>query len=235
MNKRVALIILISILIVLAGFLYYYFNRGGEYELSIERSYETAEEKEAINIAEGLNYTHFIKFPRFNEDWSPNFIDKSIISHHRNITNDAKDEKKELDIYYNYYATAKYYDEFNVTIENNYSQLNISINENDKMNIYHEGYGIFYSNILVVLKILRGIDEVDPTDSEFFGISRFEGVYQYNQNLSKMYLVEMYLSYREVYSSTSDSITEIFQIVILDADYNVSMIILFPPHESTGT
>ena len=148
MNKRDALIIIIIILIISAAVTYYYYTRGGEYEANIERHYSTEEERQAIIAAEDLNYTRYVQFPKFNEDWSTNFINGDIISHYKNITDDAASERRELDIYYDYVATAKYYEDFNVTIENNYSLLNISINGNDIMSIFHKGYGVFYSDEL---------------------------------------------------------------------------------------
>jgi len=234
MSKRDILIIIVIILIIVSGIAYYYYGRGGKYEINIERNYSTETERQAIRSAENLNYTIYLEFPEFNPDWSTNFINSKIINHYRNITNAAERERRELDIYYDYAASAKYYKDFNVTIDNNYNMLNLTVNDDNLMNIFHEGYCLFYSKELAVLKILRGVDEVPQEDAEFLGINRFEGMYQYNSNFTGIYLIEMYLSYSEIYSASSGKYIEIFQIVFLDSGYNVIMIILFPPQNGNN-
>lgn len=228
-KRNLVLIIMISIIIIIFSTYYIYFYTRGDYVQYFDREYTTETERNAIYAAEGLNYSQFFGLPQFNEDWTTNFIDSDVLDFYNMTFERAKDKNEDIDLEYRYLAMSEYHDNFNITVNNELYYMNLTINGEQKKVINHKGYGLIYSDELVYVKYMKGFNQPPVDLEESLGKLSHEIEFRMDNNYTNAYFVEMYLSYKKTWGERSGSLIETYQLVVLDENYNVKMIILFPP------
>ena len=116
--------ICIICVIIFSGCISNYIYKYGEYEIDFSRNYSNSNERNAIEIAESINYSTHVNMSRFDSDWA-NFIDSGVIAHYNNSFFQAKENKEEINIYYEYFANVRFYPELNINIESENWYLDI--------------------------------------------------------------------------------------------------------------
>jgi uncharacterized membrane protein YvbJ len=228
-TKRIIIIAVIFIVISIFLAYYLFYSERGSYTQYFERKYQTADERDAIYATEALNYTAYFGLPRFNEGWTTNFIDSEVLDFYNKSFLESKEKNEEIDIVFWYLAMAENFEELNLDLKNEFGNLNITMNDEEEKAISHNGYGLLYSDTLVYVKYLEGGNQPPVDLEETIGKMSHEEEFNIQLNFTDVIFVEMYFSYEKMWGEDSGSLIETYQLIILDKDYSVKMIILFPP------
>lgn len=201
--------------------------RYGHYDREIERFYDTENELAAIEAAENINYTFYTNLSRWEGSWA-NFIDKEVIDHYNESYNDARENKEEADIYFEYYAWADHHQRLDFKIMRDEWEMVVRVNGEDlfkdqsdrDINYYNDNDEMFLGHTE------NGTWVIDKNSSRA-GADPGEDVDLY-LHFEDCFLVKMYLSYDDIWGPLAAIFVETIQFLVLDIDLDVLMIGVHP-------
>ena len=150
----------------------------GKYEIDFSRNYSNANERTAIEIAEGINYSYYVNMTRFEYGWS-NFIDSETIDYYNTSFYSAKNNEEEIDIYYTYFAATKFYQELNISAKSEEWYLNVSFNGLDHTEVFDKGKDILFNREKVIIALVNKTDSNIIKKQEEYP---FENNFCFNRN-----------------------------------------------------
>jgi hypothetical protein len=190
-----------------------------KYDREIDRNFSSQQEGKALAAAEFLNYSAIVNSERFDGSSDPdaylhpgnylqytyaNFIDSEVINYYETRYNDlqGKGHPKQIELRY----------EANATKQSKFRIYNSPAPEN-----------VTWHNTTIVLSYSDGSVKLTSSgDMKFFfrNQSSYQTVqWEYDFNFSDCYVVEMKLLYSEVYAPLAGYWSDVYQIVVLDKDF----------------
>jgi len=223
-NKKWVIIIFISILMLILSSIYLLIRNDGNYEKSFQRSYNSENERNAICIAENINYTSYMNLDRFYYDWA-NYIDTTVIGHYNDSFLQDKESGYEYDICYEYFAWGKYYENMDIEINSDGWQLHITINEENPL------IGSKNNFVNGMINFDARIGYLDNTTWKIvLNNSRvlLDEDFSFNYSMTDGYFVEMYLGYDESRGPLAATYIHTRQVIFLDHNFEVHIILVQP-------
>jgi len=210
----IALAIIVSISI--SYFLLSPFS-AGKYEKAILRNTSNVEEANALTIAENSNYSDIFNLQRFtawdhNETWAytwANFIDTKVIEYYDDRFENLKG--KAGGIKFHYQANVSTWDQIHV----------LYVPAPKGANIYDDAIQVLSPNGSVLFENARytgprwGMLFAYRNDSEYQEIVAEE----IDFSLSKSYVIEMTLTYNEIWGPLAAFYVKVYHIVIVDQNF----------------
>jgi len=214
-------LLLISFVIVASTLISYPFLRSyvfsGKYEKVIIRNISNIDEAYALTVAENSNYSDIFDLQRFttgnpNETWPyiwANFIDTQVIEYYDDRFENLKGKPRSIK--FRYEANVFAWDQIRV----------VYVPAPEGGNIYDDAIQVLSLNGSVLFENAQytgpkwGMVFAYRNDSEYQKIMAEE----INFSLSKSYVIEMTLTYDEVYGPLAAFIADVYQIIIIDQDF----------------
>jgi hypothetical protein len=190
-----------------------------KYERSIARNFDSQEEERALTIAESTTYSAIVSLDRFDGSSDPeaylhpgtylaytyaNFIDSEVINYYETRYDNlqGKGHPKQIELTY----------EANATKRTQFRVYNSPAPE-----------GVKWHNITIVISAPDG-SALTKTSGNMKFFYRNQSSYQmteweYDFNFSDCYVVEMKLSYSENYAPTAAFFSDVYQILVLDQNF----------------
>lgn len=220
MRRKIALLIALVILIsAFLSFLLYFFytKRSGAYERTLIRNTSNVEEASVLTIAENSNYSAIFNLKRFttgnhNETWAytwANFIDTQVIEYYGDRFENLRGKARRIEFHY----------EANVSTWSHIRAVYVPAPQG--ANIYDDAIQILSLNGSVLFENAEytglgwGMLFAHRNDSAYQRI----GAEEINFSLSKSYLIEMTLTYNEIWGPLAAFYVEVYQIIIVDQDF----------------
>ena len=211
----VALVIVISISIsYLLWFRYMHRDTPPPYERAVIRNTSNVEEANVLTLAENSNYSDIFNLQRFttwnnNETWAytwANFIDTQVIEYYSDRFENLKGKPERIKFHY----------EVNVSTWDQIRVVYVPAPEG--ANIYDDAMQILSPNGSVLFENAKytgprwGMQFAHRNDSEYRSIVAEE----INFSLSKSYVIEMTLTYNEIWGPLAAFYVKVYQIIIVD-------------------
>lgn len=214
MGKRkwiiAASIVLSIILITMAG-VYIYYQIAPyccKYDLTVEKSYNTSFELQAINASENLDIAEIFEIGRYSDRgeyysdppksktayvW-PNIIDNISLTYYREKIERLNESKTKVISKYSYYAKCEHIMDYSIGVH----QMNILLNTT-KLNDFSRCAIMIDENLTLVTEY-----------SEDVSISNISGYY-----------IEQFFRYEESYGTLAGFGGEVKQIIILNEEFQL--------------
>jgi hypothetical protein len=195
-----------------------------KYERNITRNFNNQEEERALTTAESINYLAIVSLGRFDGSSDPeaylhrgtylsytyaNFIDSEVINYYETRYSNLQGKGYPKHIELNYEA--------NVTKRSEFRIYNSPAPEN-----------VTWHNVTIVISNPDGSVKLKVSGyMKFFyrNQSSYQMIeWEYDFNYSDCYVVEMKLEYSEIYASVAGYWSDVYQIVVLDKNFEPVLI-----------
>ena len=188
-----------------------------KYEKTIVRNFDNQEQETVLLAAESIDYSSITSLKRFGSNdpeaylhpstyiayaWT-NFIDSEVIDYFETRFESQQEKLSPIQIELNYEANVDSYSDFRI--------YNSPAPE-----------GVAWHNVTVVMSSPNGSVSFNSGQMQFFykNQSSYEMTqWEYDFNFFNCHVVEMKLSYSEIYGSTAGFFSNVHQIVVLDQDH----------------
>lgn len=222
MRRKIALLIalVIAISLSISYVLWFFYSRpSGAYERTIIRNTANIEEANALAIAETSNYSDIFNLERFtawnhNETWAytwANFIDTQVIDYYDDRFENLKGKLGEIKpegIKFHYEANVSTWDQIRV----------VYVPAPQGANIYDDAIQILGLNGSVLFENAKytgprwGMQFAHRNGSAYQRIVAEE----IDFSLSKSYVIETILTYKEIWGPLAAFSVRVYQIIIVD-------------------
>jgi hypothetical protein len=224
MRKKPLLIAVCIVAIVVFAALLLSNSANTKYERSIARNFGNQEEENALTTAESTNYSAIVSLDRFHGSSDPeaylhpgtylaytyaNFIDSQVLNYYETRYDNlqGKGNPKQIELTYEANATTR-------------TQFRVYNTPAPK--------GATWHNNTIVISAPDG-SALTKTSGNMKFYYRNQSTYQiaeweYDFNFHDCYVVEMKLSYTENYAPTAAFFSDVYQIVVLDQNFEPVLI-----------
>ena len=191
-----------------------FFIMYGHYNRKIERNVDNKDEEKALEIVENYNYSEIFNLERYLYGKWANFIDSDVIEHYNKEYEKLKDQWARHNVELIYKAEV-----YNITnLEINYDY--IPVYDEYKLKIYDANKKFVDIRGEVLPEIIATFNGTDYT--------LYNVEIDFKLNFSNIYLVYLNFYYSDYYGSLAGYFLEIYQIIIMDMNFQPIFIFIDP-------